>query len=332
MNSRSKLFRLQLESFDRIKYEFLSGGFIWNCKSNQKDRELRGLDKINKFWSNVVPECDIRSSFSRLIVSETSVSVRGGVYLSTGVPSDFVSQVERAYSRSNFFLPRNKSRARWKFERPGLDQFVYNSWWNCRKRSLTYPHFNIKRSSREEEDLVLPRNIILENANANSIFGKEKKKKKIVLSIQMQRRKEKKKRWRDERELIEGEWKTGSNLTSSFFISRYLQYVKIPFKRDFNRVIPLPFKFPVYRIELFPNQYISRPINTFVPKETRFAPSKTPLKASRVSRTIDPRWKLFNTRAPFFLNYNQVRPPTMRPPREIAPHLCPRQFQFFYTF
>lgn len=157
-------------------------------------------------------------------------------------------------------------------------------------------------------------------------------KKKIVLSIQMQRRKEKKKRWRDERELIEGEWKTGSNLTSSFFISRYLQYVKIPFKRDFNRVIPLPFKFPVYRIELFPNQYISRPINTFVPKETRFAPSKTPLKASRVSRTIDPRWKLFNTRAPFFLNYNQVRPPTMRPPREIAPHLCPRQFQFFYTF
>lgn len=168
------------------------------------------------------------------------------VYLSTGVPSDFVSQVERAYSRSNFFLSRNRSRARWKFERPGLDQFVYNSWWNCRKRSLTfpYPHFNIKRSSREEEDLVLPRNIILENANANSIFGKEKKKKKIVLSIQMQRRKEKKKRWRDERELIEGEWKTGSNLTSSFFISRYLQYVKIPFKRDFNRVIPpsSPFK------------------------------------------------------------------------------------------
>lgn len=115
-------------------------------------------------------------------------------------------------------------------------------------------------------------------------------KKKIVLSIQMQRRKEKKKRWRDERELIEGEWKTGSNLTSSFFISRYLQYVKIPFKRDFNRVIPLPFKFPVYRIELFPNQYISRPTNTFVPKETRFAPSRTLLKASkRVSRTIDPR-------------------------------------------
>lgn len=71
-----------------------------------------------------------------------------------------------------------------------------------------------------------------------------KKKKKIVLSIQMQRRKEKKKRWRDERELIEGEWKTGSNLTSSVFISRYLQYVKIPFKRDFNRVIPpsSPFK------------------------------------------------------------------------------------------
>lgn len=74
--------------------------------------------------------------------------------------------------------------------------------------------------------------------------ARKKKKKKIVLSIQMQRRKEKKKRWRDERELIEGEWKTGSNLTSSFFISRYLQYVKIPFKRDFNRVIPpsSPFK------------------------------------------------------------------------------------------
>lgn len=35
--------------------------------------------------------------------------------------------------------------------------------------------------------------------------ARKKKKKKIVLSIQMQRRKEKKKRWRDERELIEGE-------------------------------------------------------------------------------------------------------------------------------
>lgn len=42
------------------------------------------------------------------------------------------------------------------------------------------PHFNIKRSSRENFIPTI-RNIILENAN--SIFGKEKKK--IILSIQM---------------------------------------------------------------------------------------------------------------------------------------------------
>lgn len=96
--------------------EFLSGGFIWNCKSNWKAEWMGNWRLIPvDFW-----RARIFVRASCLIGRNFSFSSRRCISQQVSPPSSYrIAQVERAYSRTNF-LSRNRSRAPWKFERPGL--------------------------------------------------------------------------------------------------------------------------------------------------------------------------------------------------------------------
>lgn len=123
---------------------------------------------------------------SCLIGSETSVLVRGGVSLNRcPLRVRIVSRKWNVHIQERTFylgigrvhLENLKGQASAAYQ---FVQFLMEL--SKAKPYLPYlsPHFNIKRSSRENFIPTI-RNIILENAN--SIFGKEKKK--IILSIQM---------------------------------------------------------------------------------------------------------------------------------------------------